>query len=211
GRAAGAGVPLVLAGALVAGATASIPGAAREMRHTAARDYVENVRASQRLEPGLTLFDAPVPADAMLPLFGDNALASRALHGLGLGFDRPTGDLRMLDPTGTPRAVALVATVPAERPPDNGCGYPVRQQAVRIEFTEEVPDGRLVLRFGYFSQLPAEGTVSTPTQDLQVRFQAGAHALWVVVDGPFDEVLVRAEGAVCVVDAVAGLPLPLQG
>jgi len=207
-RLAGVGVPLALAFALVVGAMLSIRGTTPETRHQSTRDYVDTVRAAGQLEPDLTLFDAPIPGEAMLPLFGDAALASRALYGLGLNFDRPTGDLRMLDSAGSPRPIGLVATVPAKDAPKNGCGYAVREQAVRIAFTREVPAKRLVVQFGYYTAYAVDGAVSTPTQDVPVHFRSGLNLLSIVVDGPFDQLLVRADGAVCVTNAVAGFPLP---
>jgi len=204
-------VPLVLVVAMIVGAGASIPGALPEVRHASAKDYVENARAAGRLEPNLVLYDSHVPNDIMLVFFGDDALASRALRGLGLRFDRPTGDLRMLDGTGTPRRIGLVGTVGNAPIPVEACGFPVGQRITRIPFAERVEGSHVVVQFGYYTQHAVNGTVSTPTREYQVRFESGLHALSVVADGPFTELLLQAEGPVCVTNALAGLPLPQAG
>jgi len=201
-------LPLVVAAALVVGAGASIVGALPELRHGAARDYVETATAAHRLEPNLVLYDAPVPPDVMLPFFGDWGVASRALHGLDIRFDRPAEDLRMLDGTGTPRRIGLVATVGNATPPAPGCGFPVGAQATRVPLVQRAEGERLVVQLGYFTQNATDGTVATPTREFRVRFQAGLHLVSVVADGPFAELLVSADGPVCVTNALVGLPLP---
>lgn len=199
---------VVVTAAVVVGAAVSTSQAIPEMRHEAARNYVENVRAVARIEPDLVLYDAPVPADLMIPLFGDEAMASRALRGLGLRFDQPTAELRMLDGTGTPRRIGLVTTVGNAPVPNESCGFPVGPQATRIPLDERVEGQRVVVQFGYYTQLAADGIVSTPTSEFPVRFEAGLHQLAFVADGPFTELLVQAEGPVCVTNALVGLPLP---
>jgi hypothetical protein len=41
-----------------------------------------------------------------------------------------------------------------------------------------------------------------------VRFEAGLHLLSVVADGPFSELLVQSDRAICVTNVLVGLPLP---
>lgn len=200
--------PVALAAAFVVGAIATLAGAVPELRHLDTRDYVENVTAASRLEPNLTLYDGLVPAEMMLPYFGDYARASRVLHGLDLRFNQPSEDLRMLDGTGTPRKIGLVATVQNRPIPVPNCGYPVGQQITRVPLAERAEGTRLVVQFGYYTDLEANGTVSTPNHEYTVRFQPGLHVLSIVADGPFSEVLVQAEGAVCVTNVLVGLPLP---
>jgi hypothetical protein len=187
---------------------ASIRGALPELRNESTRDYVENVAAASTLEPNLVLYDGPVPPEMMLPIFGRHAMASIALRGLGVRFDQPTEDLRMLDATGTPRKIGLVATVPGKPAPVQGCGYPVGPQTTRVPLASRAEGSRLVVQLGYYAQFPADGTVSTPTRDFRVRFEAGLHLLSLVADGPFSDILVNAEGPVCVTNALVGLPLP---
>jgi hypothetical protein len=205
----GAGVLApALAVALVAGAIVSIRGALPELRHQVSRDYVENVRAASRLEPDLVLYDSPVPTEVMLPLFGDEALVSHALRGLDIPVDQPAEDLRLLDGTGTPRKIGLVAAVPNRPPPVTGCGYPVGPRISRVPLTQRAEGSRLVAQLGYYAQQPSDGVVSTPHREFHVRFQAGLHLVSVVADGPFSEVLVQSEAPVCVTNALVGLPLP---
>jgi hypothetical protein len=202
------GLAIALAVALVAGAAASITGALPELRHQTSRDYVENIRAASRLEPGLVLYDSPVPAEVMLPLFGDNALFSHALRGLGISVDQPAEDLRLLDAAGTPRKIGLVSAV-ANRPiPVPACGFPIGPQASRIPLTQRAEGPRLVAQLGYYAQQASDGIVSTPRREFHVRFHAGLHLVSVVADGPFSEVLVQAEAPVCVTNVLVGLPLP---
>ena len=199
---------LVPAVALTVGAGASITGALPELRHQSARDYVENVQAAHRLEPDLVLYDSPVPPEVVLPLFDDSAMVSRALCGLGITFDQPAEDLRMLDATGTPRKIGLVDTVASRTAPVPSCGYPAGPQITRVPLTQRAEGSHLVVQLGYYTQLPTDGTVSTPSREFRVRFQAGLHLLSVVVDGPFTEILVQADAPVCVTNALVGLPLP---
>lgn len=210
-RRARVGVALVLTAAYVVGAVLSIVGALPEQRHRFARDYVDNVRAAQTLEPDLVLYDTAVPSEMLIALFGDQPMGSRVLRGLDLRVDQPSDDMRILDISGIPREMVLVNQVPARPGPAEGCGYLLDSDAVRVPLSSNVGGDRLVLQIGYYVQTSSTGTVSTPNQNFEVRFEAGLNRLYVVADGPFDELLLDAGDKVCVTDLVVGQPLPRLG
>jgi hypothetical protein len=200
---------LALVAVFVAGATVSSARSVPQMRNEAARDYVERVDAALALEPNLMLYDTPVPDHVMAWLFGDEQrMASRVLGPLGARFDQPTGDLRMLDAAGTPRQIGLVDVVTGRPGPAQGCGYPVGPSGTRIRLTDFTDGPRRVVQLSYYTQRPSAGSVSTPTGQYPVRFDAALGHVYVVTDGPFDELLVSAEDNVCVTGVVVGAPLP---
>lgn len=201
-------VPVVGLAAVVFGTSLSITGALPEQRHDAGRRFVTNVRAVSEQEPNLVLYDSAVSPDFMHMLFGDYTMSSRALFGLGLHYDQPTADLRMLDNTGTPRPIGLVETVQSAAGPVKDCGYLLGREVVRITLDDRAAKPRMVAVVGYYAQQAWDGLVTTPKAQIPVRFEAGLHNVYVVVDGPFDEVLVQAEGPVCVGEVRVGLPLP---
>jgi len=202
-------VPLALVLALGVGAALSIAGAVPQERHLAARDYVENVRAAYALEPDLMLYDTPVSPEVLVALFGDNAMASRVFAPLGFPFDRPTDELRMLDNGGTPRRIGLVEAVGSQPGPVKDCGYLLQADtSTRVPLTARTAGRRRVMEIGYYSQHGSDGKVALPAQEIPVHFQAGVHHMYLVVDGGFDELLIRAQNPVCVTDVLVGAPLP---
>ena len=194
--------------ALVAGSVASIALALPEQRHEAARNYVANVRAAIQLYPDLVLYDDRVPQEVLIALLGGEPYVSKVLGPLDLRVDQPTGDLRMLDSTGTPHPIGLVDAVGAEPGPIDGCGYLVGTSQTRIELTRQVTGSRRVVNIGYYTTVGSDGAVTLPTGTFDVKFEQGLHRQYVVVDGPFDELLVRAGSKVCITDVVVGSPLP---
>ena len=203
-----AAAALAITALFIAGAATSIVGALPLQRHQASRDYVENVQAALELSPDLVLYDTAVPPDVLIALLGDQPMASRTLLGLRMRVDQPAEDLRMLDSTGTPRRIGLVNGISGKQGPIDGCGYPLGTQPTRVGLTQRAEGKRLVAQIGYYAQQPSNGTMSTPQQRFAVRFEAGLHHVSFVVDGPFAELLLQADGAVCVTDVLVGTPLP---
>lgn len=193
---------------LATGSAVSIAGALGEQRHRPARDYVHNVRAAARLDPGLTLYDTAVPAEVLLRLFGEEPLTSQVLHGLRLRIDRPTERLHVLDPAGVAHPVGLVGAAAALPGPVPGCGYLTGAAIAQVPLAGQVGGTRLVARVGYYSQTGWNGVVSTPGGRVPLRFEPGVHAVFLVVDGPVTELLVQADGPVCITDVLVGKPLP---
>ena len=200
---------LAVVAAFAAGATVSSGRSVPQMQNATAREYVERVAASLELEPDLVLYDATVPEWVMIGAFAErDRMASRVLGPLGARFDQPTDDLRMLDSAGTPRPIGLVDVVAAEPGPAQGCGYPIRNSRERVELTKVVEGQRRVIQIGYYTMRPSNGAVSTPTGQFPVQFGASIGYVFVVADGPFDELLVSAEDNVCITDTLVGYALP---
>lgn len=200
---------LVVVAAFAAGATVSSGRSVPQMQNPAARAYVERVEASLALEPNLVLYDATVPDTVMIYGFDErDRMASRVLGPLGARFDQPTSDLRMLDSTGTPRPIGLVNVVAAEPGPAQGCGYPIRNSRERVRLKNIAEGPRRVIQIGYYARNPSVGAVSTPTGQYPVEFGASIGYVYVVADGPFEEVLVSAEDNVCITDTLVGAALP---
>jgi hypothetical protein len=204
-------VPVTALAVLVLGTVLSIMPALPYQRHTEGREYVANVRAVSAQEPDLVLYDSAVSPDFIHLLFGDYTQASRALYGLRLRYDEPSDDLRMLDGAGTPRAIGLVDTVGSREGPVEGCGHLLGAQVARVSLQGRAEGERLVAQVDYYTAQPWDGVITTPAQRIPVRFEAGLHRLSLVVDGPFGEVLVEADGPVCVSGVLVGRPLPHSG
>jgi hypothetical protein len=198
--------------ALVVGAAVTTAQLAPGGEHRQARRYVENARAASAREPDLVLVDEPVPSDVMIWLLGDYRRASQVLAALPHRprFDQPTGDLRILDADGVPHQVALVDTVAAPPGPAPRCGYGIHDSRVTVPLSSPAGTGHRVIRIGYYSAKPATGTVRVGTAQFPVRFEGGVHHLFVVADGPIDEVDIGGDPgtAVCVTDLVVGAPVP---
>ncbi len=201
-------VPVAGLAAVVFGTVLSITGGLAEHRNDSGRAYVDNVKAVMAAEPDLVLYDTTVNTSFMSPLFGDFTFVSKALLGLGLRFDESSPDLRMLDADGNPRKIGLVATVGSPVGPVEGCGYLLGEKVARIPLADTAEGTRMVARIGYYGREARDGAISTPHARIPVRFEAGLHEVSIVVDGPFDEVLVEADGPVCVGGVLVGLPLP---
>lgn len=199
---------LLAVAALATGSAASVAAAVPLQRHDAAKNYVANVRAAAELYPDLVLYDSPVPPEVLIALLGDQPYVSKVLGPLDLRFDLPTNDLRILDATGTPRPIGLVEAIGARPGPTRDCGYLIGGTQTRIPLTARVTGTRRVVNIGYYTTQETEGTVTLPSGRVDVRFRAGLHRLYLVADGPFDEVLARAGSGVCVTDVVVGSPLP---
>ena len=165
--------------------------------------------AAYALEPDLVLYDSPVSPEVLIALFGDQALASRVFAPLGFRFSRPTDELRMLDNSGTPRRIGLVEVVGSRPGPAKDCGYLLQHDTItRVPLSNRAEGQRRVMEIGYYSQFGSDGQVALPTRDFPVHFEAGAHWLYLVVDGGFDQLLLRAQFPVCVTDVLVGAPLP---
>lgn len=193
---------------LVVGAVASISGAVPELRHEQARTYVTKLQQEYAAQPKLMLYDTPVPPDVLVALFGDHAYVSRVLRPLGIQVDQPTADLRMLDNEGRPWPVGLVEVIGTEPGPVPGCGHRIGGQTTSLRLTETVTGRRRVIRFGYFAGEWASAKVAVPGRQFEFDFQPGVHYVFMVADGPFDELLVSAEHPVCLTDVLVGSPLP---
>jgi hypothetical protein len=87
------------------------------------------------------------------------------------------------------------------------CGYPVEQPVTVIPLTQATI-GR-VLRIEYYTADTGDGTVNVAGQKTTVRFERGAHFLYLVVNGPYIRVDINRDSplaAACVVSIQAGEP-----
>lgn len=179
----------------------------------AGREYVRTAVKALWAEPDTVLYDTRVPEDLMIPEFGRDARTSTIIVPLGLdvAFDKPTGDLRMLDETGAPRDVVLKDILSAPPGPVPNCGYQANQLNADIAFRSEPRDARQVVRLGYFTNRTAAGTVTVGNQRIRVTFQSGLHYLYLTVPRPSQVLsidLVPSDTTLCVTDAVIGTPRP---
>jgi hypothetical protein len=196
---------------LTVASLATIAVVTPQLSRDAGREYVRTAAKALRAEPGTVLYDTRVPEDLMIPEFGRDARSSTIIAPLGLdvAFDKPTGDLRMLDETGAPRDIVLKDTLTAPPGPVPNCGYQATQFNADIAFRSEPRDARQVVRLGYFTNRIAAATVTVGNQRVRVMFQSGLHYLYLTVPRPSQVLsidLVPSDTTLCVTDAVIGTP-----
>jgi hypothetical protein len=207
---------LALGVVFIIGATVTMAAATPHMDQDYARSYVRNATQALRDQPGTVLYDGSVPADLMIGAFGDDARVSRVIGPLALdiGFDQPTGDLRILDDTGTPQPVTLPDPLTAPTGPVRDCGYLADRHGVDVTFSTEPQKARQVLRIGYYAGRSVVGAVIVGDLRFRVTFVAGVHRLFITVQDPTQIVSIDlgdTETAVCVTDVVIGSPRPGAG
>lgn len=203
----GAATVLVLVSAVIS--TAFL---APNLYHRDDRRYVENLRAAVRADPQVVLLDSGVPNGVISAWYGDRAVVSSVI---GLApenpvFDLPSLKLRFVRPDGTLAPVALQGAVEAGPGESEECPFPVRDDGIEVPLQGTVPDGRWVLRIGYYTG--TEGFVTAEVAGTTERFavRSGLHAQQLVVEGSFDRVTLTFEQAgatVCVTDLSAGVPV----
>lgn len=204
---------LGLSTVLIVASLATIAVVTPQLSRDAGREYVRTAAKALRAEPDTVLYDTRVPEDLMIPEFGRDARTSTIIVPLGLdvAFDKPTGDLRMLDETGAPRDVVLKDTLTAPPGPVPNCGYQANQLNADIAFRSEPREARQVVRLGYFTNRTATGTVTVGNQRVRVTFQSGLHYLYLTVPRPSQVLsidLAPSDTTLCVTDAVIGTPRP---
>lgn len=202
----------VLTAAFLVNATVSHLRLAPAAQAGHARDYVAAARAALDREPGIVLYDGPVPVDILIGWFGPDARTSRVI-GLLPGpprFDRPGETLHLVDGEGRPRRIERLADQVTGAPgPVKDCGHAVTTRPTTIALQRGVAGKRLV-RLEYYTADPGEGWLSVAGRDIPVTFERGPHVLWVPVEGTFRSVAIRRAhpiAAVCVVDVEVGVPV----
>jgi hypothetical protein len=202
---------VAVAGLLVAGGVASFLRVAPALQFREAREYVATARTALAEQPGMVLFDGPVPGPVMIDWFVADAFTSRVV---GLvpespRFDRPAEDLYQLDGTGTPQPVInLSGTTSALPGPEPDCGYLVSEDPVLVPM-EDTVSGRRIVRIGYYTSDSGEGTVTVGDTRVRVRFTEGLHVVHVVASGSYTHIEIRRTlrvAPLCVTDVTAGLP-----
>lgn len=176
------------------------------------RDFVTNLRADLAADPTQVIFDAPAPAELVLPLVGDDNRYSVIFGPLPElpAFDQPSPRLRTVAEDGSLRPIELVGRVASEPGPDHDCGYAVSGGSTEVELATPV-DGRVLLRVRYYAGV--ESTVEVAVADWSAEFLArrGPNEVWLVlpdIDGEVDELVLTGDGRgdVCVTEVAAGLP-----
>jgi hypothetical protein len=174
--------------------------------------YVDTLVRSLESQPDAVLFDSLVPDNVMISWFGDRRVTSTVLAGTEQHavFDVPSENMRVVDRHG--RLVDFYLSFPTRaRPgPVEDCGYAVADRTV-VPLPESVTVKRAVVEVSYFA---ARGGVMTlqaggSVQALPVR--AGTHAVYAVVSGTFDEVVLSQQdpsATACVGGLAIGFPAP---
>lgn len=207
---------LALGGAAVyvAGAAVTTAVLVPHFQNVDDRTYLTNLHASLRADPEQVVFDAPVPANILLPLLGEETMLSRVLAPDPDRpiFDRPTQKLRMVDPAGVPRPTTLAFETPAQAASDADCDHPVvsgERTTVRLVTAWR---GRGALRVGYFTDTEADVRVRSVSWSEEFRARPGPNVVWLTLPGEalrstFSFELASGGGTVCLADVSAGGPM----
>ena len=159
------------------------------------------------------ILDAGVPAGIVSPWFGSAAAASTVLRTVPEKpvFDMPSQRLRMVDPSGHLVPVLLGGAVEA-RPAENAaCPYPVRFEGVDVPMAGRIPQGRWVLRLGYYTSQDSVAVLDVAGTQVLVPVRAGLNATDVVLTASFDDFrmsLQHPTATLCLATATVGVPTP---
>jgi hypothetical protein len=202
---------LVLVVVLSASAGLSTSRLAGNLHHTDDREYVEAIRAGLRADPQVVLLDGGVPAGVLSPWYGDRARVSSVVGYAPENpvFDLPSHDLRIVREDGTLAPVRLEGAVTSAPSNDAACGYAVRSDGTEVPMAAQVPDGRWVVRIGYYTNADGYATVAIAGTTQRFAVRSGLHAVQLVVEGAFDRfraTLGEAGTTLCLTDAAAGVP-----
>lgn len=207
------GVAVLASVALIASAAISTGFLASNLYHRDDRRYVEALRAGLRADPQVVLLDGGVPDGVISAWYGARATVSAVVGYAPENpvFDLPSYRLRTVRDDGSLAPVKLSGVVRSKRSEDQDCGYPVRAAGVLVPMQGDVPQGRWVLRLGYYTN--ADGYAEIDVAGLVQRFavRSGLQVVDVVVNGTFSSFLMSLESAdatLCLTDASAGVPHP---
>jgi len=186
---------------------------APNLYHRDDRAFVEHARAALRAAPQVVLLDAGVPNSVISTWYGDRARVSSVLAYAAENpvFDLPSQYLRMVRDDGSLAPVVLEGAV-TSAPADNAqCPYPVRAAGLDIPMRALVPDGRWVLRIGYYTSTDGYAVVDAAGSSQRLAVRSGLNVVQLVVDGAFDRFrmsIEQPEATLCLTDAAAGVPRP---
>ena len=178
------------------------------------RAYWDNVRADLAEDPSQVLLDEYVPPEILLPLLGEEALASRVLVLLPETpvFDEPSPRLRRITDTGALEEMDLVLPTAMRPGRDGECGYAVSDRARWVRMRQPLQGG-FVFRVSYFTDVAADVRVRAGDHDTRFRASPGPNDVWVVVPEQdevrgirFEQEDPRPSGTVCIAGLVAGVP-----
>lgn len=122
------------------------------------------------------------------------------------------GELYIPDDTGHLRAV-WVDGFHGKPGPEVGCGWRVRDRAVRIPLQRTTVPWRWTARIGYLATKEATTSVRVGSVTSKVRIQPGVHELFLIGEGKVDEVRIAglSEGSLCTDDVAVGFARPQPG
>lgn len=204
-------VALAVGVALVASAAVSTPALAAPVLHEDVRRYVEGVRSALASDPTVVLLDSGVPAAVLSPWFGDRARVSTVLARAEEvpPFDLPSQRLRLVSASGRLVPVVLGGPVAMRPGEDEACPRAVRSSGAWVPLAGVVPPGRWVARVGYYTASAGLMTMDVAGQRIEVPVQSGLNATDVVVEGSFDQFLLRLDddtATLCLASLEVGVP-----
>jgi len=181
--------------------------------------YVEALRADLRADRRAVVFDGAPPDGVMVVWFEDDARVSTVVGTAPEEpvFDLPTYELKMVDPAGRLRRIALVGTVSDVPTSDRTCVHRVTaDRATRVRLDDRAAGGKQVARIGYYTAASGFLTVAGPGGEASLPLRTDLNVADVVVEGPLEYLDMRLESApdapadatVCVVEVVVGFPTP---
>ena len=139
----------VLAGCYLASSAVSTTVLAPYAFNVDDRAYVEALRADLRADPRAVLFDGAPPEGVMVAWFGDDARVSAVVGTAPEDplFDLATYTMRMVDPAGRLRPIALVGTVSDVPTADRRCVHRVTaDQTTQVPLAHATGSGKQVAR-----------------------------------------------------------------
>jgi hypothetical protein len=179
------------------------------------RTYIANVRTTMADDPDLVLYNSPVSANIMLPLFGPGNSTTKVVldaYGLHPRYDVPSEKMRILDEAGNAWPIfpsfATNATILGVR----DCGVALgenRNQVVR--FDRFVPRGTQVMKITYYTSGHGSLRLGTPGHVYDIGLDVGARSVFLVVEGGMSALnlsLTSGGGTICVNAISVGYPIP---
>jgi hypothetical protein len=210
---------LVLAACYVASALITAAVVAPYFYNQDDRAYVEGLRADLRADPRVVLFDGAPPDGVMVVWFGDDARVSTVVGTAPEDpvFDLPTYTMRMVDPAGRLRPIALVETVSDVPTRDRECVHPVTADRVtQVPLANPSASGKQVARISYYTAASGFLVITAADGEHSLPLRNDLNIADLAVQGPLDHLDMRltttadapADATVCVVDVVVGFPTP---
>ncbi|GAA1451685.1 hypothetical protein GCM10009641_86520 [Mycobacterium cookii] len=222
-RAGGAAPALAVTGLVLVASSFGTAVLVPHFQNPLDREYWSNVRADLARDPSQVIVDELVPPEILLPLLGEEALASSVFAPLPETpvFDQPAPQLRTLSGTGRLEPVTLLLPQPMKPGPDPGCGYAVSDEPRKVRLQAAIA-GRFVARISYFTDTPTDMSVTVGDHEARFRAFDGPNDVWVVVpdqlvsrtftfeqvgppDGSGDAGGEDPVGTVCIAGLVAGV------
>lgn len=200
--------------AFLASTWISTEALATGLYHQDVKLFVANARADLRSDPRAVILDAGVPPGVVSPWFGPAAQASTVLHTAPEKpvFDVPSQQLRLVAASGHLVPVALGGAVEARPTANSACPYPVQFAGIEVPMTGQIPQGRWVMRLGYYTSQDSVAVVDVAGTQLLVPVRSGLNAVDVVVVGSFDRFRVALQhptATLCLATATVGVPTPV--